>query len=197
MQEESSSCGYSAEVAGTISTLSNLFSSTFPLNQDDDSKNIPGILYGRYQGDHYDSELVYPSISVCLFLCTSPHVLSDGNPWILTSGCLAQLYYRGAAEALRLDSISYELAHAWSTALHNQTGPRYQVEDLMAPASLAKALASAGDGVLLRIRYHTAPLGFHQPEQVDKQTGALVSAYDLTWSYATILKAMAARSSAL
>lgn len=41
-------------VAGTVNTLNQLFCSTFQVNQDDDAKGIPGILYGRYQGDNYD-----------------------------------------------------------------------------------------------------------------------------------------------
>ena len=44
----------SPEVAGTIKTLSTLFRNTYPINQQDDSNGVPGVLYGRYQGDSYD-----------------------------------------------------------------------------------------------------------------------------------------------
>jgi hypothetical protein len=59
--------------------------------------------------------------------------------------------------------------------------------------ALAQMLASSGDGVLVRIRNHTAGNSLHQPEQLDKNSGVETSAKDLTWSYATILKAMKQR----
>ena len=64
------------------------------------------------------------------------------------------------------------------------------------PLQFARLVTSAGDAVLDRIRYHTQSSGFHQPEQLDKNTGAEASATDLTWSYATILKAMWHRNNA-
>ena len=65
------------------------------------------------------------------------------------------------------------------------------------PVSFARTLVSAGDGVLLRIRYHTASADFHMPEQLDKNTGAPASATDLTWSYSAVLEAMRARGAAV
>ena len=45
-------------------------------------------------------------------------------------------------------------------------------------------------GVLLRLRHHVAPRGFHLDEQIDRNSGVSMAAKDLTWSYATTLKAM-------
>ena len=39
------------EIAGTINTLNKLFCLEYPINQSDDKNNIPGILYGWYEGD--------------------------------------------------------------------------------------------------------------------------------------------------
>ena len=61
-------------------------------------------------------------------------------------------------------------------------------------AELAEALAGAGDGVMVRIRTHVAGAGFHLAEQLDRGTGNPMSAADLTWSYATVLKAVHARA---
>ena len=139
----------------------------------------PGVLYGRYDGDHY----------------------AGGNPWVLTSGCLAQLYYRAAAAVAKADHYVHgdqELLQAWARATapsqhaNSTTGPPIQ-----SAAELASALAAAGDGVLVRIRYHTVGGGLHQPEQLDKNTGFEASAKDLTWSYATLLKAMKQRAATL
>lgn len=63
--------------------------------------------------------------------------------------------------------------------------------------ALGEALAGAGDGVLLRIREHIKNDDFHCDEQIDKSTGKQTSAKDLTWSYATVLKAMHARGKAM
>ena len=63
-------------------------------------------------------------------------------------------------------------------------------------SDVADAMAGAGDGVLFRVRKHVASSGFHLSEQLDRETGVLKSANDLTWSYAATLKAMDARDGA-
>ena len=60
----------------------------------------------------------------------------------------------------------------------------------MSPLEFAMEVATAGDAVMYRVYYHVEPYGFHLSEQIDRNTGAEESATDLTWSYATILKAM-------
>jgi len=49
-----------------------MFCDLYPINSIDDSNNIPGILYGRYEKDVY----------------------AGGNPWHLISASLANLFYR-------------------------------------------------------------------------------------------------------
>eukprot|EP00054_Salpingoeca_dolichothecata_P003368 m.26619 g.26619 ORF g.26619 m.26619 type:complete len:532 (+) comp13794_c0_seq1:72-1667(+) len=152
------------EVAGTIAALNDLFNSTFTINQKDSAQGIPGILYGRYQGDSY----------------------AGGNPWVLTSGALAQLYYRGASEVLEQNKLpTIDDMKAW-----RQVFGEDELSSQPSVLEFARALATKGDGVLIRIRAHTISNGLHMPEQLDRNTGAIASATDLTWSYATILKAM-------
>jgi len=38
---------------GTVKVLTDLFCTTFQVNQDDTSAGVPGVLYGRYEGDSY------------------------------------------------------------------------------------------------------------------------------------------------
>ena len=57
----------------------------------------------------------------------------------------------------------------------------------------AQAMFSLADGVLLRIRHHVEKAEFHLSEQLDRNTGEQLSAKDLTWSYAEVLKAMSKR----
>jgi glucoamylase len=173
----------SKEVAGTIKTLNDLFCSSYTINQADTKAGVPGIMYGRYEGDHY----------------------AGGNPWILLSAALAELLYRGASElqqalvakqqltatALQhtlLSELDYDL---WGEALSIDTssnGGEFTAQEL------AAAMAGAGDGVLTRLRTHVKGAGFHLAEQIDRNTGIPMSAADLTWSYATVLKAVHARS---
>merc|ERR1719262_1620789 len=80
----------SKEVLGTIVTLNDLFCNSFDINQKDSAAGIPGILYGRYEGDTYDG----------------------GNPWVLLSATLAQLIYRQASAVVNgatLDQDTYAL----------------------------------------------------------------------------------------
>merc|ERR1712232_1494019 len=57
----------------------------------------------------------------------------------------------------------------------------------------ADALLGAADGVMLRIKHHVAADDFHMREQIDRLHGHQLSAADLTWSYANVLKALHAR----
>jgi glucoamylase len=162
----------SSEVANTINVFNQAFHAEYPINGVDDGNKIPGILYGRYPGDTY----------------------AGGNPWVLTSGCLAQLHFRAAAEIQAMDQLPAELEVAWRTTLSRmEKGNAVSNVKFERPADLAAALANEGDGILTRIRYHTVGAKLHQPEQLDKHTGVEISATDLTWSYATIFKAMNAK----
>lgn len=161
----------STEVANTINVYNQAFHAEYPLNSADDAKGIPGILYGRYPGDTY----------------------GGGNPWILTSGCLAQLWYRAASEVQSSEILDETVERAWHKVLSMSSTNSNIPESFTSGEDLAKAMASQGDGILSRLRYHTVGAGLHQPEQLDKNTGFETSATDLTWSYATIFKAMKAK----
>jgi len=78
-------------VAQTIAAYNDYFCSAFPINQA--MSDQPGILYGRYEGDHY----------------------GGGNPWILSTAQLAGLLYQ-AAHAVQTSGTT-DLA-AWNNILH-------------------------------------------------------------------------------
>lgn len=162
----------SVEVAGTIKTLNELFCDSFTINQLDTKNGIPGILYGRYEGDHY----------------------AGGNPWILLSSALAELLYRGATEMVAHANGKVDLKDdglsLWSEILNLPFNYGENVDSL----KMASAFAGAGDGVLTRIRSHVSSGDFHLTEQINRETGATMAAHDLTWSYAATLKAIRARA---
>jgi len=148
-------------VAGTIKALNTLFCATFSINGIDTKANIPGVLYGRYEGDGY----------------------GGGNPWVLTTAALAEQFYRGASETLNQLPSQVALL-IWQDILN------LSPTEMSSAVIMAKKMAAAGDSVLYRVAYHATPAGFHLSEQLDKNTGTEKSATDLTWSYATVLKAM-------
>ncbi|CAJ1422462.1 unnamed protein product [Effrenium voratum] len=60
----------------TLSGLSDLFCKSYAVNQKAAAAGIPGVLFGRYEGDSYDG----------------------GNPWVLLTASVATLLYRQAQE---------------------------------------------------------------------------------------------------
>jgi len=166
------------EVAGTIKELNGVFC-PYDINTADTKAGVPGILYGRYEGDNYDR----------------------GNPWILLTAALAEQLYRGATmlreeAAMNSESLSMndETWKTWEQILGSPVQVEAQASASMRARTMATALSGAGDGVLLRIRQHVKGDDFRLWEQIDKETGKQKSAHDLTWSYATVLKAMTARA---
>ncbi len=154
----------SFQVASTVKYYNDMFCSEYPINWADTNAGIPGIMYGRYQGDVY----------------------AGGNPWILTSGALASVFYRGANSILTNGMPENKSLAMWSKAFNTKILPSNPVE-------LSKFFTAQADGVLLRLRVHTEANKFRMGEQIDKITGQQTSAKDLTWSYAEIINAMSNR----
>ena len=137
-----------------LTTLLFLLLCRYAINTQDTSGGVPGVLYGRYQGDTY----------------------AGGNPWVLSTGALAGLLYRGASYILKHGAPSSQALGVWKTAFNSPS-------DLpTSSAALAQVFAAQGDGVLQRLRNHVQADGFHLDEQIDRNTGQQMSASDLTWS---------------
>jgi glucoamylase len=85
---------------------------------------------------------------------------NGGNPWVLLTAGFARFAYLAA-------------------------------KDFRARGQLKQAndLAAQGDLFLQRIKYHTGQDG-SLAEQIDRNTGAMTSARDLTWSYVEVLQAI-------
>lgn len=147
------------EVIATLAGLSRLFCRTYSLNADAANAGIPGVLFGRYEGDNY----------------------AGGNPWVLLTASAATLLYR-QAEALAKGTIPDKEAAT-------------MLEHLLGGKVTADSLLGAGDAILLFMKKYLTN-GMHMNEQIDRSTGALKSAKDLTWNYANVLKAMKERSAA-
>jgi len=161
----------SSETASTIQAYTQAFCQEYPINSQDTANGIPGVLIGRYPGDHY----------------------AGGNPWQLLSAALAEVYYLGAQTMYqRIEQAGdFRLSAAGD---RNHTTAWAKLLELDAKTATAKDLAAAsvaaGDSVLTRIWHHVQADGGRIDEQIDKNTGAQASAKGLTWSYANILHAL-------
>lgn len=91
---------------------------------------------------------------------------NGGNPWVLLTAALSQYYFRVAQE--------------------------YMAEGADRDASIAYFKA---EDLLRRVQYH-APADGALAEQMDRQSGYMTSARDLTWSHAEVLEMFFARKTA-
>lgn len=94
-----------------------------------------------------------------------------GNPWVLTTLAMAEYSYKVAAARIKKSSnaVAYTQAQKWITV---------------------------GDEFMLRVQLHTNPDG-SMSEQIDRFSGYMSSARDLTWNYAALFTATWARDSAI
>ncbi|KAJ3023923.1 Glucoamylase, intracellular sporulation-specific [Thoreauomyces humboldtii] len=101
---------------------------------------------------------------------------SRGNPWFLTTLAAAELLYR----------YDPKRTHPKLTALLTVESGRHSERELRESAN------RLADGFLRRVRSH-APGDGRLSEQMDRDTGFIRGARDLTWSYAALLTAGWAR----
>jgi len=159
----------SQEAASTINVLTKAFCQEYPINQDEISAGMEGILIGRYPGDSY----------------------AGGNPWQLLTAVLGELFYLGGqatykqVKSLGDYTLNYEENYAWMDLLQLPVGSTAR--------DLAAAQMGAGDATMNALWRHVQDANGRIDEQIDKFTGAQASAAGLTWSYANILHALHVR----
>ncbi|CAJ1394987.1 unnamed protein product [Effrenium voratum] len=104
-----------------------------------------------------------------------------GNPWVLLTASAATLLYRQAQALAKGGSMDADAKQV----LHQLLGREVTQQNLL----------GAGDALLLLMKKYLTN-GMHMNEQIDRNDGSLKSAKDLTWNYANVLKAIAARKAA-
>ncbi|MDE2512070.1 MAG: glycoside hydrolase family 15 protein [Elusimicrobia bacterium] len=162
-----------ARVLATAQALKDRFKAEYAVNR---RPGEPGVAIGRYPEDSY----------------------FGGNPWPLLTAAFAQLDYMAAAEYRRRGEIQIEAAdEAFFRALVpgranelNAGTALMGTEPLF--AEVMDALRRDGDSYLSEVRAHANPDG-SLSEQIEKNSGVMTSAKDLTWNYASILSALQAR----
>jgi glucoamylase len=165
-----------------------IFNNLYQLNALNKEKENLGPLIGRYQSDLYDGNR-----------------MAYGNPWFLCSNMLAAFYYRVAAEFLN----GKELVLSFLTKqFFDQIAPDFKVsigqtvgKAMKDFEGLISALIHQGDLILNTVKACCIDAAdgtrFHMSEQINRASGAQVSAPDLSWSYASLLTSLRLRDAAV
>jgi glucoamylase len=111
---------------------------------------------------------------------------------------MAELFYRAAADLQSSNSITVTNT---SLAFWTYFAPEAGLSIAGSPYSGGSAAFNAalsglqgwGDSFMRLVQFHGDPSG-HLSEEFDRQTGYMVGAVDLTWSYASVLTAAFARA---
>jgi len=160
-------------VEATLLKLKQAFKALYSINQ----SGPEGIGIGRYPEDKYDG---YSSSG-------------EGNPWILITNGFAEFYYRLASRyeqrgMLTISSLNQaffkDLGFDFSPGVFRKDQPLFQ--------KVVERLRSEGNQYLIRVKYHVDSDG-QMSEQMNRWSGYLQGARDLTWSYASFLTALEAR----
>ena len=151
-----------------------------------DANRFAGVApaIGRYQEDTFSGQ-------------DGIHV---GNPWVLNTAAFAELYYKVATAtgAQGKFTISARNLAFIRNAVGAQLGSGTLVPGLQVTKGTAEfdqliqKLLDRGDAFMRRVRLHENPDG-SLAEQIDRTSGYMCSAHDLTWSYAAFITAFWAR----
>jgi glucoamylase len=141
----------------------------YPINGADAQRGIGPVL-GRYPGDTYDGDNDQPT---------------DDHPWAISTANFAELYYRLAEQITATGTVPFD---DLSAAFFGQVS----VTASTAPADAVTALTGAAEAMLQAVLFHSDHLELS--EQFDATTGFEKSVSNLSWSYASFLSAVRARS---
>lgn len=96
------------------------------------------------------------------------HHFQGGNPWVLTTLAMAEFHFKLAAELTQIKSLR----------------------------KYSKSIFEIGNQMVARVQFHAHPDG-SLSEQIDRYSGYMTSADNLTWNYAAILTCFWAKQNAV
>lgn len=182
------------KVQSTVEAMIDVFNDgSYPIQNFDRDAGLPGHFIGRYPNDTYNGY----------------DTSSTGNPWILATNALGEYYYRLAMGVVKKNIQNN--THTYNIHTHKNQGyfhihfanlmnkhyrtNEYDSEDVKNwdIQKIAQSLTIMGDDQCSLVRNHIGGGQFHMSEQLNLDTGFVQGANDLTWSYGTIISAMAVR----
>ncbi|OFZ19830.1 MAG: hypothetical protein A2Z20_09010 [Bdellovibrionales bacterium RBG_16_40_8] len=149
-------------VQATVAKLENEFQRIYQVN----NKGFQGIAIGRYPEDRYNGYTTD----------------GEGNPWFLTSLGFGEYYYRLANHLEKLGKIE----------ITSRNAEFYKKMGIATPVDFARALTrirEKGDDFVVVAKFHMDQ-EFRMSEQINRYSGYMQGATDLTWSYASFLTAI-------
>ncbi len=171
-------------VLSTVERLKNDFHGRYGINGRDtdfDGKLL-GTALGRYPEDKYTG---YDSNGL-------------GNPWFLLTNALAEFYFKSARHFQEEGQIQISATNERffrslpiRARLQLMSGQVYDSKTAMF-REIIRSLREAGDAQLRRTKLHASSDG-SLSEQMNRDSGYMQGANDLTWSYASMLTAIWAR----
>lgn len=157
-------------VQATLLRLKETFKNLYSVNQSGPS----GVAIGRYPEDKYDG---YSSGG-------------EGNPWILTTNAFGEFYYRLARFYQNEEKISVgAVNHRFFEDLGFDLPVGQITRGDRRFSKIIERLYLEGDEYLNRVKFHVDSDG-QMAEQMNRWSGFLQGARDLTWSYASFLTAL-------
>lgn len=159
-------------VMATVNKLESVFEVIYPVNKN----GQPGIAIGRYPEDRYDGYATH----------------GEGNPWVINTAALAEFYHRLATHYLHTQHISVtEINRPFfqSLGLTDLQAEIGATRDQKTFKEVISSLTEKADQFLSRVKYHAADGGVLS-EQINRHSGYMQGALDLTWSYGALLSAM-------
>lgn len=161
----------------TAAKLVETFRHIYPINH-----RGTGVALGRYPEDRYNGYSTG----------------GEGNPWVLLTNALAEFYYRVARSLrsrgeIRFSDVNFPFYQTLLSGWGSGYGPGRVLKSGEADfEKLLSKLHDAGDDILRRTQYHTPEHGY-LAEQMNRHTGFMQGADNLTWSEASMLTAIWAR----
>ncbi len=155
-------------VLSTVVQMAETFKNLYPLNQKADA---PGIAIGRYPEDRY----------------------FGGNPWVISTNTFGQFYLRAAQDYAAQGFIEITARNlAFFKGLNfpgkDNLRPGLKIDNLNPLFDpILNALREEGRRYLETVRRYANPDG-SLSEQMDRETGMMISARDLTWNYVSFLR---------
>ncbi|KAF2104180.1 hypothetical protein NA57DRAFT_30202 [Rhizodiscina lignyota] len=172
------------QVLSTAYHLAISFLDAYPIaaNQHTDSSGASlGIPIGRYPEDIYTG---------------TGTAENGGNPWFLCTAAMAELFYRAASDLQSAGQLTVSntslLFWTYFSPGANLSEDTYSSDSDGFKGAIA-ALQGWGDAFIRLIQYHGGD-GGHLSEEYDRNSGVMVGAADLTWSYASVITAAFARA---
>lgn len=166
-------------VISTFQKLADSFNSIYAINKN----TSVGLAWGRYPEDTYDG---YQTNSV-------------GNPWVLATAGAAEYLYRLAMKLRQRQSVvinQYNIDFYSRTAqLPNLQIGRTLVRGTADYTQMLQNLMTEADRYFARVLLHANADG-SLSEQINRQTGFMQGAPNLSWSHASVITAKLARDKA-